>query len=86
MLDRLLVHYSKWCEGDEQEESRCVEFLENTCFALSIPIVEAAYAMYVVRDGITAYISSGDDCGRNESTPQVSQFFDVLVRDLLRKY
>ncbi len=86
MMDRLLNHYAKWCEGEEQEENRCVQFLESTCFALSIPLVEAAYALYVVRDGIMEVLCAGEESGKSESIQQVTRFFDLLVRDLLRRY
>lgn len=86
MLDRLLDHYANWCEGDEQEAVRCLDFLENTCFYHSIPLVEAAYALYVIRDGMMAAISRGQEAGKSESIQQVARFFELLVRDLLRRY
>jgi hypothetical protein len=64
----------------------CLDFLENICLALSIPLAEAAYALYVVRDGIVAMISSGTENEESGTIPQVNRFFEALVRDLLRRY
>src|SRR5271157_1571864 len=54
MIDSILENYSEWSGGDEHELAACLDSLENMCFVLSVPIAEAAYALYVLRDGITA--------------------------------
>jgi hypothetical protein len=86
MVDRILDHYGKWSGGDERELAACLDFLENICFALSIPLAETAYALYVLRDGIAAMLSSGTEDEKCETIRQVNRFFEALVRDLLRRY
>ena len=86
MVDRILDRYVKWSGGDEYELVACLDILQNICFALSIPLAEAAYALYVLRDGILSILSSGAEHEKSETIPQVNRFFEALVRDLLRKY
>lgn len=86
MIDGLLDHYGKWSGGEEYELAACLDYLENICLALSIPLVEAAYALYVLRDGIAAMISSGAESEKSETIRQMNRFFEALVRDLLRRY
>jgi hypothetical protein len=86
MTDRILDYYNKWAAGDEWELAACLDFVENVCFALSIPLAETAYGLYVIRDGISAILNQ---CAENESSEtirQVNSFFELLVRDLLRRY
>ena len=86
MIDRILDHYSRWSAGDESELTACLDFLENICFALSIPLAEAAYALYVLRDGISASPAFAVENEKKETTRQVNTFFEALVRGLLRRY
>jgi hypothetical protein len=86
MIDRILDHYSKWSNGEEHELAVCVDSLETICFALSVPIAEAAYALYVLRDGIVSSVQDGSQDEKTETIRQVDRFFDALVRDLLRRY
>jgi len=84
MIDRILDYYSSWAAGDERELTACLDFVENICFALSIPLAETAYGLYVLRDGVTALLSS--DGKNSETIRRVNSFFETLVRDLLRRY
>jgi hypothetical protein len=86
MIDGTLDHFGKWAEGDKHELTACLDFLENMCFALSIPIAETAYALYVLRDGILALLYAGAENEISETTKQVNSFFETLVRNLLRRY
>ena len=89
MIDRVLDYYGRWSGGDQRELPACLDFLENICFALSIPLAETAYALYVLRDGITAMLCSGAENENDENSEtirQVNRFFEGLVRDLLRRY
>ena len=77
----------RWAGGDDRELTACLDFLENICFAFSIPLAETAYALYVLRDGISAILSSGQENREDtETIRQVNRFFEGLVRDLLRRY
>lgn len=86
IIDRILDHLSKWSGGDEYELVACRDFLENICLALSITLVEMAYALYVLRDGILAILSSDADNEKGETIRQMNRFFEALVPDLLRRY
>ena len=87
MIERILDSYDKWSGGEEQELAACLDFLENMCFAWSIPLAETAYALYVLRDGTAAMLSSGHEHNEDSETiQQMNQFFEALVRDLLRRY
>jgi hypothetical protein len=86
MIERVLEHYGKWSGGDEHELVACLDFLENICFALSIPLAEVAYALYVLRDGMLSILSSSAEHEKSETIRQVNRFFEALVRDLLRRY
>ena len=86
MIDRILDYCGKWATGDEHELATCLDFVENICFALSIPLAETAYALYVLRDGILSILSSGAEHQKSETIRQVNRFFEALVRDLLRRY
>jgi hypothetical protein len=86
MIDRILDHYGKWSGGEQQELAACLDFLDNLCFVLTIPLAETAYALYVLRDGIAATLSTRAEHEDHEAIQQVNRFFEGLVRDLLRRY
>jgi len=86
LIDRILDHYGEWSKGEEHELAVCVDSIENICFALSVPIAEAAYALYVLRDGIVSSVQGGSQDEKTETIQQVNRFFDALVRDMLRRY
>ena len=86
MIDRILDDYSNWSEGDEQRLKECLDYVQNICFSLTIPLAEAAYALYVLRDGIGAVLSAEVDNDNTEANRRLNRFFEVLVRDLLRRY
>ena len=86
MIDCLLDDYGKWSDGEEKALPACYERFENVCFALSIPLLEAAYALYVLRDGLLELASSGRVAMEDEARERVAKFFDLMVVELLRRY
>lgn len=86
IIDRVLDDYGNWSGGNERALAACLDFLEDICFALSIPLAETAYALYVLRDGIQALLSEGSQTENGDAIPQINSFFEGLVRDLLRRY
>lgn len=86
MIDRILDYFSRWSQGDKRGLKECLDFLENMCFASTTPLAEAAYALYVLRDGVAALLSADAGGEHSETIRQVNRFFEVLVRDLLRRY
>ena len=85
MIDRILDYYGEWSAGNGRGLESCIDFLENVCFALSIPLAETAYALYVLRDGISDLLAAGEHENREQGR-DVNCFFEALVRDLLRRY
>ena len=86
MVARILDYFAMWCGGDERQLSRCLDYLEDFCFVSTIPLVEACYALYILRDGITARLAEAAESENSETIQQVNKFFEMLVRDLLRRY
>jgi|SRR5579864_3743993 len=86
MIDRILDYFNRWSQGDERGLKECLDFLENMCFALTTPLAEAAYALYVLRDGVAALLSAEAGSENTETIGQVNRFFEMLVRNLLRRY
>src|SRR5579864_7954540 len=52
IVERVLDAYTGWSRGSEDKLAACRDFLANLCFARSIAGVEAAYALYALRDGL----------------------------------
>jgi len=77
IISRILDDHSAWAEGHPDKLLDCRDFLANVCLTLSIPVVETAYALYVLRDELLAQRGSPRD---------VSTFFERLVLELMRRY
>jgi hypothetical protein len=80
----ILTSLSDYVEGEETEVVSCRDFISNTCFQLSIPLLEMTYALYLLRDQVTRVL--GADRAGAEVINRVNQFFDRLVLELLRRY
>jgi hypothetical protein len=83
VIDRLMQTYARWTSGDQGQVAECSRYFANLCFRLSIPMVEAAYALFLIRDGLLATISSENEKGRGARYPQLTEFFNVVTLDLL---
>ena len=77
IIGRILEEYAVWRQGQRDKLLSCRDFLANICFRLSIPIVEMAYALYVLRDEVVAHGGLPED---------TNQFFDRLALELMRRY
>ena len=80
----ILTSLRDYAEGDEAEIVSCRDFICNTCFQLSIPLLEMTYALYLLRDEVTRVL--GADRAGAEVIDRVNQFFDRIVLELLRRY
>jgi hypothetical protein len=80
----ILTSLNNFIDGDEPEVSGCQDFIGNTCFQLSIPLLEAAYALYLLRDQVANVLTANGVAG--ELLNRTNQFFDSLVLELLRRY
>jgi len=83
VIDRLMQTYTRWTSGDQGQVAECSRYFANLCFRLSIPLVEAAYALFLIRDGLLATISSENQKGPRERYPRLTEFFNVVTLDLL---
>jgi len=77
IIGRILDDSDKWNQGRADKLLDCRDFLVNVCFSLSIPVVEMAYALYVLRDELSARISEPKD---------LTNFFERLAVELTRRY
>lgn len=85
VIDHILEYYTLWADGHREEElACCCDFLANICSTMSIPVVEAAYALYALRDGLQDSIAGECRTGNNEAHEKVAKFFDLLVVQLMR--
>jgi len=83
VIDRLMQTYTRWTSGDQGQVAECSRYFANLCFRLSIPMVEAAYALFLIRDGLLATSSSENEKGPSERYPRLTEFFNVVTLDLL---
>lgn len=85
LVDRVLQDCTAWVHGRPDTLAACRDFLANACFALSIPLVEAALALYSLRDGLLEGIDARSEHQYGDAH-QVRKFFDLLVLQLMRGY
>jgi hypothetical protein len=83
VLDRLMQTYTRWTTGNDGQVVDCSRYFANLCFRLSIPMVEAAYALFLIRDGLLATISAENDHERDNGYLRLTEFFNVVTLDLL---
>ena len=81
--ERVLVTLRDYLEGDDGGLERCLDFLGDACFQLSIPLLETAYALYILRDRIANRLAAEEI---PEEAGRANQFFDRLVLALLNRY
>ncbi len=86
IVEQVMESFHRWDAGDTGEPGSCCNFISNACLALSIPLVEVAYALYVLRDGLVEVLSSSKENEAGRSCGQATKFFDQLVLRLLCHY
>lgn len=80
----IMTSLSDYLEGNEAEVMACFDFVGNTCFQLSIPLLETSYALYILRDHVANVFAA--DKAPKEILDRANKFFDQLVLELLRRY
>jgi len=80
----IMTSLGDYLEGNEAEVVACFDFVGNTCFQLSIPLLETSYALYILRDHVAKVL--GADKTSKETVDRANKFFDRLVLELLRRY
>ena len=83
--DRLMETYNCWTAGDQGQVAECSRYIANLSFRLSIPMVEAAYALFLIRDGLLATISSENEHEHENLDLRLTEFFNVVTLDLLAR-
>jgi hypothetical protein len=80
----IVTSLSDYLDGDDEQVMACFDFIGNTCFQLSVPLLETAYALYILRDEVARVFAA--DQAPAEQTERANKFFDRLVLELLRRY
>jgi len=80
----IMTSLGDYLDGNEAEVMACFEFVGNTCFQLSIPLLETSYALYILRDHVARAFAA--DKTSKGTVDRANKFFDRLVLELLRKY
>jgi hypothetical protein len=86
-LERLnvdvLTHLGRWINGKERDVRPCTTSISRFCTARSVPQLESAYYLSLIREGVNEFIHRQEfDTGELES--QAARFFDRLVCEVLR--
>jgi len=63
---------------------KCSDLVGDTCFRLSISLIEAVYTLYLLRDLVGESIAL--DAGPEGVKVRANRFFERLVFELLRNY
>jgi hypothetical protein len=85
VIDHLVELYIRWTAGDQSQVAECSRYFANVCFRLSVPMVEAAYGLFLIRDELPATISAENEMGRGEPYPRLTEFFNLVILDLLEE-
>ena len=82
VIDRLVQLYTRWSAGDQGQVAECSRYFANVCFRLSVPMVQAAYALFLIRDGLLATTSTENEKVRSKVYPRLSEFFNMVTLDI----
>ena len=86
LLRSIVMSLSAYLDGNDGEFNRCFELVGNTCFQLSVPLLETAYALFLLREKTVDFLASGQDHDSASESDRAAKFFDRLVLELLRTY
>lgn len=80
----VLTHLGRWINGKERDVKPCSTSVSQFCAAHSVPQLESAYYVYLVREGVTDFLRQQDFDGTGDLESRASKFFDKLVCEVLR--
>ncbi len=80
----VLTHLGLWINGKERDVKPCSAGVSEFCAAHSVPQLESAYYVYLVREGVTDFLHQQDFDGTGDLESRASKFFDKLVCEVLR--
>ena len=86
LIRSILTGLSAYIDGDDGQIQRSYDLVGNTCFQLSIPLLEASYALFLLRDKVVALLVSGQNEDNVDECTRATRFFDQLVLEMLRSY
>ena len=86
LVRSILISLNRYLEGDDAAFERCFEFVGNSCFQLSVPLLETAYCLFLLRDRSVELLGSDRDRDTGQESERAAKFFDRLVLELLRRY
>ena len=86
LIRSILIDLNHYLEGNDAAFDQCFEFVGNTCFQLSIPLLETAYCLFLLRDWVVELLPYGQEDGAGQEAHRAARFFDRLVLELLRRY
>ena len=78
LIRSILTSLQRYLEGDDAEFDHCFEQVGNACFQLSIPLLETAFCLFILKDKVVELLGQEND--------RAAKFFDRLVLELLRTY
>ena len=82
ILESLFAHLENYLGGQDDAIAKCRDFIANTCFRLSIPLLETTYVLYLISEVVGDQFVNRDP----EQSARTTKFFDVLVLELLERY
>jgi len=80
----VLTHLGRWINGKEREVRPCTTSVSGFCAAHSVPQLESAYYLYLIREGVTEFLHHQDFDASGELESRANRFFDKLVCEVLR--
>ena len=86
LIRSILISLNRHLEGDRAAFDRCFEFVGNTCFQLSVPLLETAYCLFLLRDWVVELLPCEQEADTGQEGHRAARFFDRLVLELLRRY
>jgi|SRR5579884_2292655 len=80
----LLTHLVRWINGKEREVRPCTASVTAFCHAHALPLLETAWYLQLVREGVSDYLARHDLDESGDMQVRANRFFDRLVCEVLR--
>lgn len=80
----LLTHLVRWINGKERDVHPCTLSVTSFCSTHSVPQLESAFYLQLVREGVSDFLSRPDVSDSEDVRASANRFFDKLVCDVLR--
>jgi len=80
----LLTHMVRWINGKEHDLRPTTADVTTFCSSHSLPRLDTAWYLQLVREGVAAYLGRGEAVDAGELMIRANRFFDKLVCEILR--